>query len=33
LAIVVVIWLYTLTVSIPPFFGIGGYVPETSGMS
>ena len=33
LAVVIFIWAYTCTISIPPFFGIGAYVPETSGMS
>jgi hypothetical protein len=32
LFIVIFIWIYTLTISIPPFFGFGAYVPETSGM-
>ena len=27
------IWLYTLCISIPPFFGFGKFVPETSGMT
>ncbi|XP_059087850.1 rhodopsin-like [Tigriopus californicus] len=31
--IVILIWLYTLTVSVPPFFGWGEFVPETSGMT
>ena len=33
LAVVVFIWIYTFAISIPPFFGFGAYVPETSGMS
>lgn len=27
------IWCYTLFISIPPFFGFGAYVVETSGMT
>eukprot|EP00095_Tigriopus_kingsejongensis_P002849 snap_masked-scaffold442_size170051-processed-gene-0.6 protein:Tk02849 transcript:snap_masked-scaffold442_size170051-processed-gene-0.6-mRNA-1 annotation:"hypothetical protein TcasGA2_TC007259" len=30
---VVSIWLYTFTVSVPPFFGWGEFVPETSGLT
>ena len=31
--IIVSIWLYTLTVSVPPFLGWGEFVPETSGLT
>lgn len=27
------IWIYTFCISVPPFFGFGAYVPETSGMT
>jgi hypothetical protein len=33
LALILFIWLYTLTISVPPFFGFGAFVPETSGMT
>ena len=27
------IWIYTMFIAVPPFFGFGVYVPETSGMT
>jgi hypothetical protein len=32
LAVILFIWLCTLTISVPPFFGFGAFVPETSGV-
>lgn len=31
--IILGIWLYSLCFSVPPFFGFGAYVPETSGVT
>jgi uncharacterized membrane protein len=31
--IIISIWIYTLAISIPPFFGFGAFVPETSGLT
>jgi hypothetical protein len=31
--IIGLIWVYTLAISIPPFFGFGAFVPETSGLT
>ena len=27
------IWIYTFFIAVPPFFGFGAYVPESSGMT
>ena len=27
------IWIYTMFIALPPFFGFGAYVPESSGMT
>jgi hypothetical protein len=32
-AIIALIWIYTFAISIPPFFGFGAFVPETSGLT
>ena len=31
--IIIGIWVYTLAISLPPFFGFGAFVPETSGLT
>ena len=31
--IIVSIWAYTMLVALPPWFGWGDFVPETSGMT